>query len=115
MERVVTNIKDGCVLGYKYFDFGEDASSKTMEFAAEVTGLGTDCTMHILIDGEDGEEIGSCAIGKDSGVVKTVVKKVTGRHSIFFKITTGYRNLGWMSACFEGRCLFELKSFVFMK
>ena len=38
--RVITNIQDESVLGYKYFDFGEDDSSKTMEFAAEVVGLG---------------------------------------------------------------------------
>ncbi len=114
-ERVVTNIKDGSIIGYKYFDFGEDDSSKTMEFAAEIIGLGTDSTLHILIDGEDGEEIGTCTIGRDSGIVKTVVKNVTGRHSLFFKISTGYKDLGWMSGYFEGRTLFELKNFVFMK
>jgi len=86
-----------------------------MEFAAEINGMGCDATLHILIDGEDGEEIGTCAIGRDNGVVKAVVKNVTGRHSVFFKVTTGYKELGWMSGYFEGRTLFELKNFVFMK
>ena len=76
-----------------------------------------DSTIHILIDGEDGEEIGICKVGRDSGVVKSVVKAVTGRHSVFFKITTGYgvEKIGWMASCFEGKSLFELKNFVFMK
>ena len=113
--RVVTNIQDGSVLGYKYFDFGEDNSSKTMEFSAEVVGHGCDSTIHILIDGEDGEEIGTCKVGRDSGVVTSVVKNVTGRHSVFFKVTTHYKELGWMAGYFEGKNLFELKSFVFTK
>jgi hypothetical protein len=112
-ERVITNITDGCVIGYKYFDFGDDFSSKTMEFAANMNGFGCDCHMHILVDGEDGEEIGSCKIGHNNGVVSTVVKSITGRHSIFFKITTDYN--GWTGEFFKNRCLFELKSFVFMK
>ena len=32
-------------------------------------GLGCDSILHILIDGEDGEEIGQIKIGKDSSVV----------------------------------------------
>ena len=112
-ERVVTNITDGCVIGYKYFDFGDDFSSKTMEFAAQINGFGCDCHMHILIDGEDGEEIGVVDIGHDNGIVSTIVKNVTGRHSVFFKITTDYT--GWTADYFKQRTLFELKSFVFMK
>ena len=112
-ERVVTGIRDGDVIGYKYFDFGEDDSSRTIQFSADVIGCGADCTLHILLDGEDGEEIGQCAIGHGSGPVETVVRSVTGRHAVFFKITTAYE--GWMASFFEGRQLFELKQFVFMK
>ncbi len=112
-ERVVTNIQDGAVLGYKYYDFGEDYSSKTMEFAMLVNGCGCDCDVHILLDGEDGEEIGCVHVGMDSGVVQTIVKAVTGRHSIFLKVTTEYH--GWQGQWFKGRQLFECKQFVFMK
>ena len=112
-ERVITNITDGCVMGYKYYDFGEDFSSETMEFAANINGFGCDSILHILIDGENGTEIGSCKIGRDSGVVSTTVKNVTGRHAVFFKVTTEYS--GWTAEFFKGRQLFELKSFVFMK
>lgn len=112
-ERVITNIKDGCVIGYKYFDFGEDFSSETMKFSAYTDGCGCDCQLHILIDGENGEEIGVCEIGRNGGIVNTAVKSVTGRHSVFFKVTTDYH--GWTGEFFKERALFELRSFVFMK
>ncbi len=130
--RVVTNIRKDTVIGYKYFDFGEDFGSKTMEFAAKVHGCGCDCRMDIYIDGDGsgvepgrvdgadqpgsepvGEKIGSVVIGHDSGVVETIVKAVTGRHSVYFRIDTDYS--GWMGEMFKERTLFELEEFVFMK
>ena len=113
-DRVITEIRDGSVIGYKYFDFGDDFGSKTMEFSADTNGMGCDCHLHILIDGEDGEEIGVCDIGRNGGVVTAAVKNVTGRHSVFFKISTDYAD-DWTGAPFKHRCLFELRSFVFMK
>lgn len=115
-ERVVTNIRDGAVIGYRYFDFGDDFSSRTMEFAAKTSGCGCDAVLHIWIDGEDGEcghEIGSCEIGRDGGIVNCVTQAVTGRHALYFTVTTGYH--GWTGEFFAGRTLFELKEFVFMK
>ncbi|MBR3824331.1 MAG: family 43 glycosylhydrolase [Lachnospiraceae bacterium] len=112
-ERVITQIKEGCIMGYKYYDFGEDYSSKTMEFAMQVYGLGCDCDVHILLDGEDGEEIGSVHVGPDSGVLTTIVKAVTGRHAVFLKVTTNYQ--GWQCGEISRRPLFDLKQFVFMK
>lgn len=84
-DRVVTNIQDGSVIGYKYYDFGDDFGSITMEFSAKILGMGCDAVMHILIDGEDGEEIGCCRIGHDSSAIHTIVKSVTGRHAVFSK------------------------------
>lgn len=113
-ERVITGITDGCVIGYKYYDFGDDFGSKTMDFSVDVNGMGCDSILHVLIDGEDGEEIGSVSIGRNGGVLNTAVKAVTGRHSVFFKVTTNYAD-DWTGEPFKNRCLFELKSFVFMK
>ncbi len=112
-ERVITNITDGTVIGYKYFDFGEDFGSKTMELNMKINGFGCNCAVDILIDGEDGELIGTAEIGSDSGIVNAVVKSVTGRHSLFFKVKAPYE--GWTACYFENRCLFELKEFVFTK
>lgn len=121
-ERVVTGITEGCVIGYKYFDFGEDYSSSTMEFAAAVNGCGCESVLHIRIDGEEGEEIGCCPVGACGGVARAIVKNVTGRHAVFFRVSTGYHSSpdgqgdsDWIAGFFAGRILFELKSFVFMK
>lgn len=112
-ERVVTNIVDGSVIGYKYFDFGYDNGSGAMDCSMKINGFGCDCRVHILIDGDDGEEIGFADVHKDSGVVTAAVKSVTGRHSVFFKVTTDYS--GWTGEYFKNRCLFELREFVFTK
>ncbi len=112
--RVITDITSGCVIGYKYFDFGEDYSSKTMEFQAWVRGTGCKSRLRILLDSfEDGEELGCCEIGKEDGVVSAIVKNVTGRHGIYFLIEDSFG--GWFTDMFKGRHLFELISFVFSK
>ena len=58
-KRTVAQITDGCVIGYKYFDFGEDYSSKTMELAVKVTGMGCKGLLHVFIDGykTDADEV----------------------------------------------------------
>lgn len=113
--RTVTNITEGCIIGYKYFDFGEDYSTKTMKLAAETIGRGCDSQVHILIDSyENGEEIGVLNVGRSGGTVTAVVKNVTGRHALYFKVMTNYGD-DWIGQQFKGRQLFDLKSFVFMK
>ncbi len=113
-SRLVTNITDGSIIGYKYYDFGEDYSSNSMEFSAQINGLGCKAKMKILLDSyEDGKEIGCVEIGPDSGVVTSKIEKVTGRHAVYFKIEHGFG--GYFTDMFKGRHLFELVSFVFMK
>lgn len=112
--RVVSGIKHGAILGYKYFDFGDDYSSKTMEFAAKVIGRGCKSKIRILIDDyENGEEIGTCYVDSDDSVVKSIVKNITGNHAVFFIIE---QNIGgYFTNFFEGRELFDLESFIFLK
>ena len=112
--RVITNIKTDSVIGYKYFDFGEDYSGKTMEFAAQIIGGGCPSEMHILLDDyENGEEIGVLDIGTADGEYNCRVKAVTGRHSVFFKINHTYTD--WVTRYFTDRSLFDFKAFVFKK
>lgn len=113
-ERVLTNVFEDSVMGYKYFDFGDDFGSRTMEFSADIIGTGCDSTLHIMIDGENGEEIGTLKIGRNGGVITERVKAVTGRHSVFFKVSIEYPH-DWSGESFRHRCLFEMRSFVFMK
>ena len=111
--RIITNIKPECIIGYKYFDFGEDYSSETMEFSVKVNGSGCNATIRIMLDGENGTEIGKCVIGASSGTYSSIVKNVTGKHSVFFKVEHNYT--GWFVDWYKDRTLFELESFVFMK
>ena len=39
-ERPIVNVTDGCVMGWKYFDFGEDFASKTMQIRLKLRGTG---------------------------------------------------------------------------
>lgn len=112
-DRVITNIKHKCVIGYKYYDFGDDFSSKTMELSFKTKGTGCSSTIRILIDGEDGTQIGTCKIGSGDGVYNCIVDNVTGRHSLYFVVEHNYG--GWYVEVFENRNLFELESFVFIK
>lgn len=112
--RVVTGIKSGAIIGYKYFDFGDDYSSKTMELMFQIKGMGCKSRIHILIDDyENGIEIGTCDIDMGDGTYTTYVDLVTGRHALYFVIEDTYQ--GWSKSMFEGRQLFELESFVFNK
>lgn len=112
-ERPITNITDGCVMGWKYFDFGEDFSSKTMQIRLKVRGCGSKGTLHIRIDSEDGEELGSVEFGEDSGVIGGRIKSVTGRHAVYLVAESGYK--GWFAGEMKGRTLISIDSFVFMK
>ena len=111
--RTVTNIRHGSVIGYKYFDFGEDHSHSDMTCLFRVKGTGCKAEIHILIDSEDGEEIGICRTDAHDGVYAASVRPVTGRHSVFFRIEHAVR--GWASGMFEQRNLLELEAFVFLK
>ncbi len=112
-ERPVTNITDGCVMGWKYFDFGEDFSSKTMQVRLKVRGCGSRGRIRILLDGENGEDLGTVEFSEDGGVIGGRIKAASGRHSVFLVAESGYE--GWFADSMKGRQLFMLDSFVFMK
>ncbi len=67
----------------------------------------------MLLDSEDGAEIGVCDIGTADGVYKCKVKNVTGRHAVFFMPEHGVTD--WTKDYFDGKLLFEFEEFVFMK
>ncbi len=113
-SRVITNIKNNCVMGYKYYDFGDDFVTKTMKFAAKVRGAGCNATLDIYIDDpEKGTHIGSCNIGLSDGTYTCNVSAVTGRHAVYLIAKETVK--GPFVCMFENRNLFELEEFVFMK
>ena len=113
-SRTITGIINESIIGYRYFDFGNDFSSKTIEFSMKIKGTGCKSRIRVLIDNyENGEEIGTCEIGMADGIYSSAVKAITGRHAIYFIVeemdTSGAADM------FKGRHLFEFESFVFMK
>ncbi len=112
--RVVTDVKDGCVMGYKYFDFGDDFTGDGLVFAVRTRGTGVRCSLHVLLDDpETGREIGVCPIGAGDGVYRVKTAPVSGRHALY--LVARHHIEGWTKPAFDTRSLMELDSFVFMK
>ena len=112
--RVITQITDGSVMGYKYFDFGDDFTGEEMFFRVHVNGMGMKSTIKLMLDApENGQEIGSLEIGLSDGVYECKVKNTTGRHALYLVANARYG--GPFIDMFKGRQLFELKAFSFDK
>ena len=112
-ERPIVNVTDGCVMGWKYFDFGEDFASKTMQIRLKLRGTGSRGRVHVRLDSEDGEELGTIDFAEDSGTAGARIKAATGRHAVFLVAESGYE--GWFAGEMKGRQLFMLDGFVIMK
>ena len=112
-ERPIVNVTDGCVMRWKYFDFGEDFASKTMQIRLKLRGTGSRGRVHVRLDSEDGEELGTVDFAEDSGTAGARIKAATGRHAVFLVAESGYE--GWFAGEMKGRQLFMLDGFVIMK
>lgn len=112
--RVITNIKNGTIIGYKYFDFGDDYTGDKMQVALKVHGMGVKCKVHIYLDGyKEENEIGQIEIGTGDGTYKGYIQNVTGRHALYFKADHCVSN--WTAPYFDDKPLFELAEFVILK
>lgn len=94
----ITNLKDGCVVGYKYVNFGDGAGEdEILQLALDIKAKGAAGTMDIYIDDPNngtrktdgtGRKIGSIDIAaggtQNYYVEKTTVENVSGKHAIFF-------------------------------
>ena len=84
-----------------------------MQVRLKVRGCGSRGRIRILLDGENGEELGTVEFSEDGGVIGGRIKAASGRHSVFLVAESGYE--GWFADSMKGRQLFMLDSFVFMK
>jgi hypothetical protein len=118
-ERPITDIRPGAVIGFKYYDFGEDFTNTSMEIALKCRGLGGKATVRVYADSPgDGLELGAVAVDSHDGVYRATLPCLTGRHAIFFVVEHGYsiyEGWDWAVKPMETRPLFELDSFVFVK
>ena len=113
MERPIINILPGCIIGYKYFDFGQDYSATGMTLFMKINGSGQKGIVRIRLDSEDGLELGQGEITTDSGILRIPVPNVTGRHALFFAFESG--RTSWIKGNFENRELCQLVGFLFSK
>ncbi len=113
--RTVTNITEGCIIGYRYFDFGEDESGTPVSLSVRTRGNGSKALLEIYLDSDEGEPLGICTIGTGDGVYTVELPPITGRHSLFFKAKDTVSPQNWTKQYFSGRHLFELEEFVFTK
>ena len=89
--RPVINNKNGSVIGFRYFDFGEPAS---LSLTLRIRPSGTPCLIKIQAarPGEAPVQIGEVHIPADSSnewrEVYTEVKPISGRAAIYFTFTS---------------------------
>ncbi|MBQ8687585.1 MAG: family 43 glycosylhydrolase [Ruminococcus sp.] len=113
-SRTVTNITEDCVIGYKYFDFGEDESGTPLKLHMQTRGNGSNSAVSVYLDDwKEGEPAAVCNVGTGDGIYTAELPPITGRHAVYFvaKDSAG----GWFRDEFKGRHLFELEQFVFTK
>lgn len=113
MERLIVNILPGSVIGYKYFDFGQDYSGTGMSLFIKVNGCGQRGIIHVKLDSEDGIDIGTGEIDTDDGIIEIQLPNVIGYHALFFTFETG--RTGWIKKNFEDKELCQIISFTFCK
>ncbi|HIS52188.1 MAG TPA: family 43 glycosylhydrolase [Candidatus Onthomonas avicola] len=110
--RVITQITDGCVMGWKYFDFGCGSDSR-MTLLLRVRGCGCRGTLHVCLDRPDGPEIAAVPFGADDALLRAGLAPVEGRHALYLRAETDYS--GWLGEPLRGRCLLELSEFLFQR
>lgn len=108
--RKVTAVTDGCVMGWKYFEFGND--DNPFDIVIKTGGCGCKGSISIALDSPD-NEIGSCTFGLDGGILTAELPAIRGRHAVYLKAKAGYE--GWSADMFRGRHLFELYEIVFKR
>ncbi len=110
-DRVITKITDGAVMGWKYYDFGDDNDPYSIKL--KLRGTGCRGKILVYIDSDDSEPIGEAVFDANSSIVSAALPAIKGRHAVYLKAESAYT--GWAKDMFAGRILFELEEFVFVK
>lgn len=113
LHTCVADLKKGSVIGYKYFDFGEDYTATPMELLLEVRGMGETGNITVMLDdAENGICLGKISFCGDDSLLRLKTPCVTGRHSLYFVFDDPRRQDDWG---FRDRELIRLERFVFTK
>ena len=132
--RPIAGIVGGSVIGYRYFDFGNDYSGTTLKLFLELTGGGIGGRVHVWLDGVPGSlpaareigcadipqhdgalgiEIGCADIPQHDGALGIDLPAITGVHAVYLTFETG--RSGWFKSSFDNRELCRLTRLVFVK
>lgn len=115
-EHMITNITDGCVMGWKYYDFGDDYTDGMMDLELKLIPRGFSGRVNVYVDAvEDGNEIGTVEIGVGTSVASGEMTTVTGRHAVFLVAEDSHTLPDWGMAEGWKRQIFDLLAFVFRK
>ena len=113
MHTVLAGITHGTVAGYKYFDFGQDASATHMTLLMDVRGLGETGSIRIVLDDPKSlEELGRIPFSGGDTQLSLKLPCITGRHALYFIFEDSRRQDAWG---FKGRELLQVERFVFTK
>ncbi len=110
-DRTVTGITDGCVMGWKYYDFGNDDDPYSIKI--KIRGMGCKGKITVHLDSDESEPAGEAEFDENGGIVSAALPAIKGRHAVYLKAQAAYE--GWAADMFRGRQLFEAEEFVFVR
>ncbi len=111
-HTVVDELTDGTVVGYKYFDFGEDFTGTHTELVMELKGLGETGRVTVHLDDAEGAAVGEGIFTGDDQLLHIKLPCITGRHAVYFVFHDDRTQMSWG---LHDRRLTRLERFVFKK
>jgi arabinoxylan arabinofuranohydrolase len=113
LTTIISGVKNGSVIGYKYFDFGVDYSATSTDMYIKLLGTGENGELEVLLDDkENGEIIGKAVISGDDETLRLHMRSLSGRHALYIRFTDKRRQDEYG---FAGRELCSLCEFCFVK
>ncbi len=114
LRTVVAGIQKDSVIGYKYFDFGQDDSATSMELVMELRGTGEAGSVRIILDSDvTGQCIGEAHFSSDDTILRIKTPCITGRHALYFVFDDPRNHISWGGLI--DRELVQIETFVFTK
>ena len=112
-HTVVDELRSGTVVGYKYFDFGEDYTATHIDLLLELRGLGETGRVTVHLDDAESAPIGEGVFTGDDQLLKIKLPSITGRHAVYFTFHDDRPQISWGGM--HDRRLTRLERFVFKK
>jgi arabinoxylan arabinofuranohydrolase len=110
--RPIKGNRDGSVVGYKYFDFGQPKSGQKTQFQIELQKREVSGEIEVWLGdpNNDGKKIGTVSVDVASGdqawrKLTIPVDEITGRHAVFLKFTSKA----------QGKEIADIRSFSFTR